>query len=116
TPTFALSIKSMKSHWRKLFSFLPKELEKKIYKNYFVKEHADLLKKDPGYASNHTKQQVLRQIRNAYNVDTLVETGTYLGDTIYSLYDDFSLIYSIELSEHYFNKAKKRFSAYHKIR
>lgn len=106
----------MKNHWRTLFSFLPEKIERKFYKKYFEKEHHNLSKNNPtGFASNLTKHQVLKQIKNEYSVNTLVETGTYLGDTLYALYDEFNDLYSIELSSHFYNKAKKRFKSYAKI-
>ena len=39
----------------------------------------------------------------------MVETGTYYGDMIYAQLDNFSRIYSIELSERLYRKAKRRF-------
>ncbi len=45
-----------------------------------------------------------------YNSRILIETGTYLGDTINRVKDSFEKIYSIELSESLFRRAKKRFS------
>lgn len=106
----------MKNHWRKLFSILPDSIERKLYKNYFTKEHETLQQNNPqGCASNLKKQEALRQIKNQYSLNVLVETGTYLGDTLFALYPDFNKLYSIELSEHYFERAKKRFSNYPKI-
>jgi len=43
-------------------------------------------------------------------INVLVETGTYLGDMVWAQKDYFQKIYSIELSEELFHKAKKRFS------
>lgn len=106
----------MKHHWRLLLSVLPKSTERKAFNRFFEKEHASWKSGNKQGDSNYTKQQVLRDISQRYGVRVLVETGTYLGDTIYALYNDFDEIYSVELSEHYFNKAKKRFSSYPKIK
>ena len=58
----------------------------------------------------HTvKQQAIQyyQKKSGYNV--LVETGTYKGDMVFAQRNHFKKIYSIELSEALFEKAKKRF-------
>jgi hypothetical protein len=58
----------------------------------------------------HTiKQQTIQyyQKKSGYNI--LVETGTYLGDMILAQKGYFKKIYSIELSQALFEKAKKRF-------
>ncbi|MBU2566721.1 FkbM family methyltransferase [Patescibacteria group bacterium] len=54
---------------------------------------------------NHIKNQ-----QKHHNCHTLIETGTYLGDTIHEVKNSFKKIYSIELSKELFRKAKKRFS------
>lgn len=105
----------MKNHWRKIYSFLPLNLERKLYQSYFKKEHEKLKETDPQLSSNFTKHNTLRQLKNKYSLKTLVETGTYLGDTLYSLYNDFNHLYSIELSPEYYKKAKQRFNKYSKI-
>jgi hypothetical protein len=58
----------------------------------------------------HTvKQEAIQyyQKRSGYNV--LVETGTYKGDMVLAQKEYFKKIYSIELSQALFEKAKKRF-------
>src|ERR1019366_7332982 len=45
------------------------------------------------------KAQCLRKFGKTYNLQYLVETGTYRGDMIAALKDDFKEIYSIELAE-----------------
>lgn len=44
-----------------------------------------------------------------YKLDTLVETGTFLGDMVFAMKDYFRKIYSIELSPELFERAQKRF-------
>ncbi len=106
----------MKAHWRKLLSFLPENIERKYYKNFFQKEHEKwVAKAKPLPVSNHSKQEALRTFQQKYSLKILVETGTYLGDTLYSLAHDFEQLYSIELSEHYYNLAQKRFSRFGNI-
>jgi hypothetical protein len=55
------------------------------------------------------KQRNILNIKNKYNLNTLVETGTYMGDMIKAMKDEFSTIYSIELSKELYEKAKKKF-------
>jgi len=106
----------MKSHWRKLLALLPKEIEKKYYRKFFIKEHKEWEQKGKALpVSNLSKQEALREFQKKFNIKTLVETGTYLGDTLYALSDDFEQLYSIELSEHYYQLAKKRFKKYRQI-
>lgn len=100
----------MKSHWRKLLALLPTDLERKYYNKFFLKKHQEWEHKGkPLPVSNYSKQEALREFQKKFQVKILVETGTYLGDTLYSLSTDFEQLYSIELSEHYYQLAKKRF-------
>jgi len=100
----------MKSHWRKLLSLLPAGMEKKYYRQFFEKEHEKWIENgQPLPVSNLSKQRVLQAFQKQYGVKTLVETGTYLGDTLYALAGNFETLYSIELSDHYHLLAKKRF-------
>ncbi len=107
----------MKNHWRNILSFLPKKIERKYYEDFFAREHSQWVQNGkPFPASNVSKQQTLKELQKKYKVKILVETGTYLGDTLYSLYDDFDQLYSIELSDYFYTKAKKRFVSYPKIK
>jgi hypothetical protein len=106
----------MKSHWRKILSLLPANLEKKYYSKFFIKEHEEWEQNGKRLpVSNLTKQQALREFQKRYGLKTLVETGTYLGDTLYALSDSFDQLYSIELSQYYYNLARKRFRKIPKI-
>ncbi len=58
------------------------------------------------------KQRILLNHAEAFHTDTLVETGTFLGDMIYAMKDHFKEIYSIELSETLHDKAKLAFQKY----
>ena len=55
------------------------------------------------------KQLAIKSYQNIHNVDTLVETGTYLGDMTYAQRKLFKKIYTIELSEQLYMRAVKRF-------
>jgi hypothetical protein len=102
----------MKKHWRTINSFLPSNMERKNYQAFFEKEHAAWL--DSGSmppVSHLSKQQALIELAKKYNLKTLVETGTYLGDMMYAMQPHFEQLYSIELSELFYSKAVKRFSS-----
>ena len=100
----------MKSHWRKILSILPLSLQKKYYNQFFTRQHAEWEEKGRHLpVSNLLKQQVLREFQKKYAIKTFVETGTYLGDTLFALSDDFEKLYSIELSTHFYELARKRF-------
>jgi hypothetical protein len=62
------------------------------------------------------KRQILAAYGAAFGVGTLVETGTFLGGTVYALKDRFRTIYSIELSDDLMNRARHRFRKYSHIR
>lgn len=55
------------------------------------------------------KQRALLEYSKKYNLQILVETGTYYGDMVEAMKHDFDKIYSIELSRALFEKAQKRF-------
>ena len=57
------------------------------------------------------KQEAVREYGRRYGIDTLFETGTYMGDMIEAVKKDFKNIYSIELSETLWAKCKNRFSS-----
>jgi hypothetical protein len=55
------------------------------------------------------KQMAIEEFRGKFQINILVETGTYLGDMVEAQLTKFKKIYSIELSQKLFNRAKKRF-------
>lgn len=55
------------------------------------------------------KQLAIKEYQQKGNVKLLIETGTYYGDMLYALRREFTQLYSIELSEYFYNKAVKRF-------
>jgi len=56
------------------------------------------------------KQQVLRDHAQRFGLRILVETGTYHGDMLHALKNDFAKLYSIELSKELHGKAQQRFA------
>lgn len=55
------------------------------------------------------KQEVVKEYAKNYNIDTFIETGTYMGDMVEAVKDIFKEIYSVELSKELFDKCEKRF-------
>jgi len=55
------------------------------------------------------KQMAIEEFRKRYQTNILVETGTYLGDMVEAQRTHFKKIYSIELSQKLFSRAKRRF-------
>ncbi|MDP4115053.1 MAG: hypothetical protein Q8903_02905 [Bacteroidota bacterium] len=58
------------------------------------------------------KQKAILEYKEKFNLDTLVETGTFRGDMMYCMKGEFKKLYSIELAEGLYKKAKKRFKKY----
>lgn len=56
------------------------------------------------------RRQILREYGQKYGVRVFVETGTNLGDTPWFLRNDFTKLYTIELSSELYNAAVDRFS------
>ncbi len=66
----------------------------------------------PPYSEKIT---IIREYARSEKINTLVETGTYLGDTLFNLKDDFKRLFSIELDTDLFNKAVLRFKPYGQV-
>jgi hypothetical protein len=62
------------------------------------------------------KQQALDEFRKKFNPEILVKTGTFLGEMVEAQRNNFKKIYSVELSEKLYRKAKKRFKAFSHIK
>lgn len=62
------------------------------------------------------KKDAVFNFKKRFNINTLVETGTFLGEMIYAQRNNFKQLYSIELSEELFRMAEKRFSVYPHIK
>jgi len=61
------------------------------------------------------KQRTLREFAQRFGVKVLIETGTLYGDMIEAMKSYFSQIYSIELSNELYEKAKRRFAGDRRI-
>ena len=101
--------------------FNMKKLVKKItpvYKLYLKMLHWKRKLRDrltiPGY---EIKRSTIRELAKKYNcTNVFIETGTYMGDTVDFLKNDFEQLFSIELNQELATKAAKRFEAYSNIR
>ncbi len=69
----------------------------------------------PVPAPNLVKQSIVRESARKHGTRILVETGTYLGDMVDAMRNDFDRIYSIELSRELFERARDRFQRYSHI-
>ncbi len=69
-----------------------------------------LLTKPAFIPSYEFKRAEIDHYRQNYNLNVLVETGTFLGDTVEYFKDKFDSVYSIELSKEFANKAKIKFA------
>ena len=63
----------------------------------------------------YVKQAILRKHAREFNLNTFVETGTFLGDTVCAMRCVCEKIFSIELSKELAKKARLRFSRYANI-
>lgn len=62
------------------------------------------------------KRRLLKQFAKLLKASVLVETGTYLGEMVWSLKDNFKKIYSIELSARLYQMASLRFKQFSQIK
>jgi hypothetical protein len=62
------------------------------------------------------KREVIDKYRKQFNCKTLVETGTFLGDTIWYFRDCFEHLFSIELSHDLAVRAEKRFETHSNVK
>jgi len=62
-------------------------------------------------APSVVKRGVIREYADRYGMQTLIETGTYKGGTIDALNARFERIYSIELDDALYARARARFAA-----
>lgn len=62
-----------------------------------------------GAAPHSVKQHAIRALKKKYQLGILVETGTYQGDMVEAMKNDFETVYSIELSKDFAQQAQKRF-------
>lgn len=91
-----------------LYDIIRKVRIEKEYRNWLSKEKS-------GNPPHKVKQNTVRKYASKYKITTLVETGTYYGDMLDAVINDFSKLYSIELSKDLFTRATKRFKKHESI-
>jgi hypothetical protein len=61
------------------------------------------------------KQRVVREYARRFSLDTLVETGTYVGTMVDAMKTTFKEIFSIELDRSLYEAAREKFSGFQHI-
>ncbi len=61
------------------------------------------------------KREMLLDYKQKHGLQILVETGTFKGDTVEAMRGEFKKVYSIELSEKFYQDAVKRFSGVNNV-
>jgi hypothetical protein len=87
---------------------------KNIFRKQVVVDHekqlADWEKSGRSTPPPHiVKQNAIKEYQKKFNIQILIETGTYLGDMMDAQRNDFRQLFSIELSEKLYKRAQKRF-------
>lgn len=87
-----------------------KNLFKKVTKRDDAKELSQWIENGKPFPPAHiVKQNTILEYSKKFSVKILFEIGTYLGDMIEAQKNNFEKIYSVELSEKLYTKARKRF-------
>lgn len=68
-----------------------------------------------GPAPHLVKQANLRRLARLFQVDTIVETGTFRADMLYALREDFKFLISVELSKDLYEYARDRCARFSNI-
>lgn len=85
-------------------------------KDYFFNSALyDLQRKYSFSKIEKAKHQLVKTVGQKYALGILIESGTYLGDMVDAVKNDFAQIYSIELDPRLFQRAKKRFRQFNHI-
>lgn len=65
-----------------------------------------------GPPPNIVKQRIVKEYAGKFGIRVFIESGTYLGSMVEAVKKTFRRIYSIEINEQLYKKAKSRFSKY----
>ena len=95
---------------RSILSAMPDSVVDKI-KRYTNKKRLNKWNSEgcPVPPPHVVKQLAIKEYQQKSDSSLLVETGTYYGDMVFAMRKNFKKIYSIELSEYFYNKAVKKF-------
>ena len=70
-----------------------------------------------GVSSPHLfKRKLIRNLQKITNTSTFIETGTYKGEMVEALRNNFKALYTIEIDQTLFSDAKKRLEKYKNIK
>lgn len=111
----------MKIFFKKLMEFLLPHNILMYWRNFYVVSFQKKLYKEwkengcPVPPPHLVKQKLIKDYKRMSNYTILVETGTYRGDMVEAMKNNFDNIYSIELGQDLYEKAKKRFKKYDHI-
>ena len=105
---------------RRISRFIPIHIQNYLYeRKAHIKARAEMqqweLNGRPTPPPHSAKQNIIENYANLYGCEILIETGTYLGDTIFFQKDNFKKILSVELSEKLYKSAVRRFRKYSHI-
>ncbi len=81
----------------------------KLYNKIRIKLRRIFVKEKEGPTYEFKRQQI-KDHKAKYGVQVLVETGTFIGDTVEYFKNIFKKVYSIELAEELARKAQQRFA------
>jgi len=91
--TFVFDLVVLVRRWRRGYGDLERRAKENIYE----------------YSLAH---DLIRKLRVKYDVDIFIETGTFIGNSLIGLKDEFSSLYSIELDPGIYQIARKRLIDY----
>jgi hypothetical protein len=91
-----------------------KEWKFRIESDIAIKQWVSLGKPVP--PPSFFKNRVIRDMKKLYELNTFVETGTFLGNTTEIQRRKFQQVFSVELSVDLYNRAKKRFNKYKSVK
>ncbi|HVB86686.1 MAG TPA: hypothetical protein VNK23_08500 [Candidatus Dormibacteraeota bacterium] len=74
------------------------------------------LRGEPVRSPHLVKQRAVREYARRYQLRTLIETGTYYGEMIAAVKDDFDHVFSIEFDPELAQRAARRFSGDARVR
>lgn len=98
-------------------SIVPKSLRMKALYIREEKQYKEWIETGKPIPVPHiVKQKVISSHQQKYGYDTLIETGTFMGDMIVAQDKNFNKIYSIELSVELYERAVKKFKNDNKVK
>lgn len=92
---------------RKVRRVLKKSVVGKVWRRY--QQWRNDVRNNKVTPSYKEKREIIESFRKQYGVSKLIETGTFLGDTVAYFKSRFEYVYSIELSEELHRDAAERF-------